>query len=169
MKDSVKALIVAACSTLVIILVVVFSVNRTNKRNDGIEVLNIDEGTFMQHYTGLGSQKEDKFTVLDVYMRQENTFLQGLFYDDEADLFGESSGLYKQSKVRYLKLDEETKALKQDESGRQFFYDDNLFGEGLCPLNDYQLIALTWKSGKVFVLDKVSLEIDQQLPLFDGA
>jgi glutaminyl-peptide cyclotransferase len=45
------------------------------------------------------------FEVVDVYMRPENTFIQGLYYDPETELFWEGSGMWGESKVRYLKLD----------------------------------------------------------------
>ena len=49
-------------------------------------------------------------------MRPDKTFIQGFYYDDKAGLFWEGSGLYGQSKVRYLKLDKKKKELYYEDS-----------------------------------------------------
>ena len=46
--------------------------------------------------------KAAEFTVLDVYMRTENNFLQGLYFDKDEREFYESAGLYRYSHIHKL-------------------------------------------------------------------
>jgi len=121
----------------------------------------------MQYYSE-NAGSSDKFQVVDVYMRPENTFLQGLYYEKETDLFWEGSGMWGESKVRYLKLDPETKQLNYVATVPQFNMDRNIFGEGIAPLNDNQIVVLTWQSGIVYVLG-TDLKLQKTIPLFSGA
>ena len=50
-------------------------------------------------------QYTDQFTVVDVLMREDNNFLQGLYFDNERNQFIESAGLYGKSKVQWLEED----------------------------------------------------------------
>ena len=82
----------------------------------GIILSNSDtltDSSYMSYYNNVIG---DDFVVVDVYMRPDNTFIQGLYYDDTTGLFWEGSGLYGQSKVRYLKLNKEKKKLTYDDS-----------------------------------------------------
>ena len=48
---------------------------------------------FMSYYENAQTGDED-YTVTDVYMRSENNFLQGLYFDKDIRTFYESAGLY---------------------------------------------------------------------------
>ena len=50
-------------------------------------------------------QFTDQFEVVDVLMREDNNFLQGLYFDNERNQFIESAGLYGKSKVQWLEED----------------------------------------------------------------
>lgn len=108
----------------------------------------------------------DKFEVVDVYMRPDNTFLQGLYYDPETYLFWEGSGMWGESKVRYLRLDPLTKQLTYDSSVSAFTMDRSVFGEGVCPLSKDEMVVLTWQSNQVYVLNQSDLKKTQTVPLF---
>jgi glutamine cyclotransferase len=101
----------------------------------------LTDSSYLSYY---GNATDNDFVVVDVYMRPDNNFIQGLYYDDKTGLFWEGSGLYGKSKVRYLKLDNETKKLKYDDTIPEFNMDYNIFGEGICPLNNNQIVVLTW-------------------------
>ena len=77
--------------------------------------------------------------------------------------------MWRESKVRYLKLDPETKHLNYDDSIPQFNMDSVIFGEGLCPLNDEQMVVLTYQNNKAYIVGQDDLKIDQEIPLFEGA
>ena len=47
---------------------------------------------------------DEEYTVLDVYARTENNFLQGLYFDSDSREFYESSGLYKHSYIHKLEV-----------------------------------------------------------------
>jgi len=47
----------------------------------------------------------DGFKVHDIFVRKENNFIQGFYYDANEESFVESTGLYGQSKVQWLKED----------------------------------------------------------------
>ena len=111
----------------------------------------------------------DTFTVLDVYMRPDNTFIQGLYFDAKTGMFWEGSGMWGASKVRYLKLDPVTKNLNYDATVPQFVMGGKIFGEGICPLNDNQIVVLTWKNDVVYILNQATLQVEQTLPMFTGA
>jgi glutamine cyclotransferase len=111
----------------------------------------------------------DNFEMVDVYYRPDNTFIQGLYFDPETQLFWEGSGMWKESKVRYLKLDPQTKKLNYVEDIPQFNMGSTIFGEGICPLNSEQIVVLTWQNNKVYILGQNDLKIEKELPLFKGA
>ena len=46
----------------------------------------------------------EEYTVLDVYMRSENNFLQGFYFDKDSREFYESSGLYSYSHIHKLEV-----------------------------------------------------------------
>ena len=53
---------------------------------------------------------EEKYAVLDVYMRSENNFLQGLYFDKDERALYESAGVYGQSHIQKLKITDGTLA-----------------------------------------------------------
>lgn len=110
----------------------------------------------------------DNFDVLDVYMRPDNTFIQGLYYDPATKLYWEGSGLWGESKVRYLKLDSQSKQLNYDNSVPQWNMDRSIFGEGICPLNDHDIAVLTWQSDIIYFLSQDTLKLKHQTSFFDG-
>ena len=102
-------------------------------------------------------------------MRPDNTFIQGLYFDNKTGLFWEGSGMWGASKVRFLKLDPETKNLNYDATVPQFVMGGNIFGEGICPLNENQIVVLTWKNNVVYILNQATLQVEQTLSMFTGA
>ena len=90
-------------------------------------------------------------------MREDNNFLQGLYYDNAKEQFVESAGLYGQSKVQWLKPDTgDPRVLNSDLSSR-FTLADNLFGEGMSPRSLSEFIVLTWKKRKMLILNQETL------------
>lgn len=61
--------------------------------------------------------------------------------------------MWGESRVRYLKLDPETKQLNYDDSVPQFSMERAIFGEGVCPLNSDKIVVLTWQNNIVYLLD----------------
>ena len=88
-------------------------------------------------------------TLLDVYVREEPTFIEGLFFDDATNRLLESSGWYAQSRVLWTQIDEPTHSVKVLNS----VLNSNIFGEGVCPISDTELMWLTYQTRDVLVLD----------------
>ena len=61
----------------------------------------------------------------------------------------ESSGSFGGSKVIWEQIDEVNYSIKVKTS----FTKDGIFGEGVCPISDNELIWLTYREGDVHVLD----------------
>ena len=51
------------------------------------------------------------FQVLDVYKRDDPSFVQGLFWDSEKQKLVESTGLYGQSRTQYLQVNDSVKKI----------------------------------------------------------
>lgn len=90
-------------------------------------------------------------------MRQDNNFLQGLYYDNDRNQFVECTGLYEESKAQWLEETDDARVLAPATDTCNIL-DDSLFGEGLSPRNADEFVALTWKEDIVLVLDRTSLE-----------
>jgi len=46
--------------------------------------------------------------------------------------------------------------------------DKSVFGEGICPLSESEIVVLTWQSNQVYVLNQSNLSKVQTVPLFKG-
>ena len=102
--------------------------------------------------------KEDfRYQVLDSLPHDASSFTQGLELSD--GLIYESSGLYGKSRVR-------TYRPHNDSTLAQIHLPDKYFAQGLTILND-ELFVLTWKAGKLFVLNSDDLSIDREVS-YDG-
>ena len=84
------------------------------------------------------------FKVVKTYKHDATAYTQGLVYDN--GIFYESTGLYKQSSLRKVKV--ETGEILQSCP-----LPDDIFGEGLA-LIDNKLVQLSWRNQKGFVYDK---------------
>lgn len=106
-------------------------------------------------------------TLLDVYIRDEPTFIEGLFFDDATNRLLESSGWAAESKVLWTQIDEPSHTVKVLNS----VLNANIFGEGVCPISDSELMWLTYQTREVLVLDADTLEIkaDRTFPLWPCA
>ncbi|NHK28948.1 glutaminyl-peptide cyclotransferase [Parvularcula flava] len=92
------------------------------------------------------------YTIVNTYPHDQGAFTQGLLWKD-GHLF-ESTGRNGESTVR--KVDLETgEVLQRHDVPYEYF------GEGLVDWNG-QLINLTWRSGKAFVLDQESFEVEKE-------
>ena len=129
-------------SITVIAAVVATTVILESDKSDP-NVTSTGDADYMRFYQS-NELPSDNFEVLDVYMRPDNTFIQGLYYDPATKLYWEGSGLWGESKVRYLKLDEKAKQLNYDDSIPEWNMSHSIFGEGICPLNDHDIAVLTW-------------------------
>ena len=60
----------------------------------------------MKYYNNVTENREEKddFEMLDIALRVENNFLQGLYFDSSERVFYESAGLYGKSHVQSLKV-----------------------------------------------------------------
>ena len=56
-----------------------------------------------------------------------------------------------------------------DDSVKTYEYDSELFGEGLCPRNKDEFVLLTWKEGKIIVLDRDTLEFKEEFKMPEEA
>ncbi len=84
------------------------------------------------------------YKIVKTYKHDVNAYTQGLVYENGC--FYESTGLYRESSLRKVKL--ETGEILQS-----FLLPAEFFGEGLA-LIDNKLVQLTWKNQKGFVYDK---------------
>ena len=94
------------------------------------------------------------YAVVDVYRREDPSFIQGLYWDAEKRMLLESTGLYGQSKTQWLTIDDAQKTVRP-----QFTvdYPERFFGEGLSYLNATHWIELTWMERTVRLLDRDTL------------
>ena len=96
------ALVVAV--SVGIILILSYSLGRDNSDGEGSwigdTIITVsDDVIFMDYYT---PSDFDDFRVESIYLRRENNFLQGLYFDQEERLFYESAGLYGHSHFQKL-------------------------------------------------------------------
>lgn len=89
------------------------------------------------------------FEVIRKIPHDETSFTQGLVIDD-GKLY-ETTGLYKNSKIRELDL-------TNGKVIRSVDLPDNIFGEGITKLGD-SFYVLTWKEKKAFVINPNDLKI----------
>ena len=110
--------------------------------------------------------------MTDVYMRSDNNFLQGLYFDQSTRLFYESTGLYGQSKVQKLvPSDTSTMSLISEPIVARKLTGESAtpvtlypthtqemsssdFGEGLSPRSATELVLLTWRERNFYVLSR---------------
>lgn len=92
--------VVLVVSVVTITSVIIYLV--TKKRDDeaGDQDLTVSESVVFMDYFEAGNN--DDFTVEEIYMRSENNFLQGLYFDQTERLFYESAGLYGESHFQKL-------------------------------------------------------------------
>lgn len=87
------------------------------------------------------------FEIVRVYPHDPTAFTQGLAFHDGELL--ESTGRYP-STVRRVRLEDGVVLQQRD-------LDEDYFGEGLTVIDD-RVLTLTWKGGKGFIWDPVTLE-----------
>jgi len=96
----------------------------------------------------------DNFTVLKQVTHDQNSFTQGLSYGDDGMIY-ETSGLYRQSKVR--RIDPDTFEVEQTIN-----IEDRFFGEGCTFYRDAdgngRLIEITWMDQIGFIYDSETLK-----------
>ena len=100
-----KSILAVVGSLITVAVMVSIIVYMANQEADGDQLLTVDTNQvdFGNYYDSVMTGTED-FTVTDVLMREENNFLQGLYYDpSDGGTFYESAGLYGQSHVQKLK------------------------------------------------------------------
>lgn len=92
-----------------------------------------------------------KYRILDMYRRSSTHYTQGLYWDDGRII--ESGGLYGQSSIQYLGIDEERKQILLKS---RTLLKSQYFGEGVDKVTingtDY-IYQLTWRENKIFVYD----------------
>jgi len=96
------------------------------------------------------------FTILDQVGHDETSFTQGLSYSNDGKVIFETTGLYRQSKVRRINSDTFDVELSVDT-------EDAYFGEGstyYVDANDNErLIQITWREQTGFIYDANTLEM----------
>ena len=60
---------------------------------------------------------------------------------------------------------DDERVLVIDDSVKTYEYGSDLFGEGLCPRNKDEFVILTWKEGKIIVLDRDTLEFKEEFAM----
>ena len=94
MKVSLSNIILYGTAAAVVICAVIYVRKLINDSNEPSDPLFVSADVdFFSYYENAKSGSED-YTVTDVYMRSENNFLQGLYFDKDTRLFYESAGLY---------------------------------------------------------------------------
>ena len=91
------------------------------------------------------------FRLRNAYPHDSGAFTQGLYYDSSSDTLVESTGLYGESSVRRVKLD----------NGRVLQHEplpNEWFGEGLT-VHRGKCVQLLWKEGKGLVRDPETFEL----------
>ena len=104
--------------------------------------------------------------MLEVYTRDDPSFIQGLYFDVEKQQLLESTGLEGISKTQWLNINDQSQRIEQTDIVVP--YQGNQFGEGISYLDEDSWIELTWKDGVVNILDRDSLELVSTLPMWDG-
>ena len=113
------------------------------------------------------SKADPSIEVIDIYVRENPTFIEGLFFDDDTGRLLESSGWEGESQVLWTKIDNASKQIKVAKS----MLLKGIFGEGVCPINDDELMWLTWRDRDVYVLDAKTLDVleERTFPLWPEA
>ena len=87
-------------------IVVYFAITDIFFKNENDESMNlkfeIDNLDLMGFLPPGARNGNNDFVVTDIYLRAENNFLQGLYFDSDRRLFYESTGLYGQSRIQKL-------------------------------------------------------------------
>lgn len=99
------------------------------------------------------SVKQYKVRVVKDYPHDDEAYTQGLFFDDEAGRFCESTGQFGKSSFRLVDL-ESGKVL------RKLSFNDKYFAEGSVMLGG-KLYILTWTNRVAFVYDAETLEYEK--------
>ena len=97
-----------------------------------------------------------QYEVLNILKRDDANFLEGFFYDSDKGHFYESAGLYGESKIQVLQLNEDS--LLQDKT-HMYQLPSQYFGEGLAPRSDSEFALLTYKSRKIFTVDRDTMQM----------
>lgn len=93
----------------------------------------------------------NSYQILGAYKRTTIHYTQGLYWDNGRLI--ESGGIYGQSSVHYLEVDEDSKKIVQNSNTRM---DGKYFGEGLdkVPINGSSyILQLTWRENKIMMYD----------------
>ncbi len=98
------------------------------------------------------SQEKLNYTVVVELLHDDQSFTQGLYYENQ--LLYESSGLYGRSFVQVYDAEKNTVLQKRA-------LPSTIFAEGLTVL-DSQIFLLSWRAGKVFILNKDTLQLENQ-------
>lgn len=96
-------------------------------------------------------------------MREDNNFLQGLYWDTERKTLVESTGLYGESVAQWLSIDQDTKRIRSTKTTE---LDSDLFGEGITLLNDDEFIMLTWREDTILIFDRDTLKTKREIDFF---
>ena len=107
---------------------------------------------------------------MDVLLRVDANFLQGLYFDSDTKIFYESAGLYGQSKVQELErvtVNEDYEKLVA-KSGQTTNLDKKYFGEGMAPRSASEFVVLTWKENEMFILNRDTMEVNRKHKLPSG-
>ena len=100
------------------------------------------------------------FRLRNAYPHASGAFTQGLYYDSSSDTLIESTGLYGESSVRRVKLDN-GRVLQHEPLPREWF------GEGLT-VHRGKCVQLLWKEGKGLVRDPETFELRSTFSLPRG-
>ena len=95
--------------------------------------------------------------MIEIYRREDPTFIEGLGWDAERGMLLESSGWNGTSKINWESVNENDLSIDVEQSISR----PGIFGEGVSPINDHELIWMTYHDGDVFVVDKDTLEVKE--------
>lgn len=113
--------------------------------------------------------------VMDAWDREERYFTQGLSFVNSTTLL-ETSGLYGESHLQYINLDDKTHSVIRDDSKPKITLEKSQFGEGSDILqgknpSEQFIYFLTWTTRKIFKYDlnlKLQDTLDLPQPIREG-
>ena len=101
-----------------------------------------------------------------MYRRADPNFTEGLYFDVGKKQLLESTGLYGESYAQWTDLDHDVGTAAPSDIKVPFA--EEIHGAGISNLTDSTVIALTWQEKKVMTLDRDTLKVVSEIPLWEG-
>ena len=151
------------------IILMVVSGSPSDKTDKKPENKPANNTSHKQDFEWVNDANGNKYQVLGQYSRKSTHYTQGLYLGD--GVMVESGGLYGQSTLQFLEVDEQGKFINV---AKQVNVPSNYFAEGCDVItvdNVKYIYQLTWKENKIFKYDmnlKLIKEFDKPIQLKEG-